>query len=147
MKFSEARQGRVFVIRLEDGEIIHETIERFAEGQGIKAASLILLGGAGAGSRLVVGPQDGRARPVTPMTHELDNVHEIVGTGTLFPDEEGKPTLHLHVAGGREGSAVTGCIRTGVIVWQVVEVVLFELVETSGMRRMEPDLGFKLLTP
>ena len=43
MKFSEARQGRVFVIRLEDGEIIHETIERFAGEQGIKAAALILL--------------------------------------------------------------------------------------------------------
>ena len=147
MKFSEARQGRVFVIRLEDGEIIHETIERFAGEQGIKAAALILLGGAEAGSRLVVGPQDGRVRPVIPMVHELTNVNEIVGTGTLFPDEGGNPILHLHAACGRENSAVTGCIRSGVKVWQIVEVVLFELIETSATRKLEPDLGFKLLTP
>ena len=27
MKCAEARQGRVFVIRLEDGDILHETLE------------------------------------------------------------------------------------------------------------------------
>jgi hypothetical protein len=32
-------------------------------------------------------------------------------------------------------------------VWQIVEVVLFELIETSATRKLEPDLGFKLLTP
>lgn len=30
MKYSEARPGRIFVLRLEDGEIVHEVIERFA---------------------------------------------------------------------------------------------------------------------
>jgi hypothetical protein len=34
------------------------------------------------------------------MVHELAKVHEIVGTGTLFPDEAGIPILHMHVAGG-----------------------------------------------
>jgi predicted DNA-binding protein with PD1-like motif len=30
MKYSEAKPGRIFVIRLEDGEIVHEVIEAFA---------------------------------------------------------------------------------------------------------------------
>ena len=30
MKFSSAQPGRVFVLRLEDGEIVHECLERFA---------------------------------------------------------------------------------------------------------------------
>ena len=30
MKYSQARQGRTFVIRLEDGDIVHEKIEQFA---------------------------------------------------------------------------------------------------------------------
>ncbi|NIT59971.1 MAG: DUF296 domain-containing protein, partial [Aliifodinibius sp.] len=30
MKYSEAKQGRIFVIRLEDGDIVHDEIERFA---------------------------------------------------------------------------------------------------------------------
>ena len=147
MKYSQAKQGRIFIIRLEDGEILHETIEQFAAEQGIKAAYMIALGGADSQSRLVVGPEDGRVSPVNPMTFELGNVHEIVGTGTLFPDEEGKPMLHMHVAAGRMESTITGCVRTGVKVWQVAEVVLIELLETSALRKLEPDLGFKLLNP
>jgi predicted DNA-binding protein with PD1-like motif len=147
LKYSEARQGRVFVIRLEDGEILHETLESFAVEQGIRAAFMIVLGGAASQSRLVVGPEDGQASPVDPMTHELDNVHEIVGTGTLFPDEDGKPMLHMHVASGRRDATITGCVRTGVKVWQVAEVVLIELLDTSALRKLEPALGFKLLKP
>ncbi|MBA3036272.1 MAG: DUF296 domain-containing protein, partial [Desulfobacterium sp.] len=30
MKYSEAKQGRIFVVRLEDGETVHEEIEKFA---------------------------------------------------------------------------------------------------------------------
>jgi len=147
MRYSQARQGRIFIIRLEDGEILHETIEHFAAEQGIKAAYMIVLGGADSQSRLVVGPEDGRVSPVNPMTFELGNVHEIVGTGTLFPDDEGKPTLHMHVAAGRMNSTITGCVRTGVKVWQVAEVVLIELLETTAVRKLEPVLGFKLLQP
>ena len=36
MKYSQAKQGRVFVIRLEDGDVIHEEIEKFAREKGIK---------------------------------------------------------------------------------------------------------------
>ncbi|MBI4763330.1 MAG: DNA-binding protein [Deltaproteobacteria bacterium] len=147
MKYSQAKQGRIFIIRLEDGEILHETIEHFAAGQGVKAAYMIVLGGADSRSRLVVGPEYGRATPVDPMTHELDDVHEIVGTGTLFPDEDGKPMLHMHVASGRRDSTITGCVRTGVKIWQVVEVILIELLDTTAHRRLEPELGFKLLKP
>jgi predicted DNA-binding protein with PD1-like motif len=147
MRYSQAKQGRTFVIRLEDGEILHETIERFAVEQGIKAAFLIILGGADQQSRLVVGPENGKTTPVIPMVHELDQVHEMVGTGTLFPDEEGQPVLHLHVASGRLDSTITGCVRAGVKIWLVAEVILVELLDTSAVRRMEPGSGFKLLQP
>jgi predicted DNA-binding protein with PD1-like motif len=147
MQYSEAKQGRIFVMRLEDGEIVHEAIERFAREQSITAAAMIILGGADEGSRLVVGPEHGRAQPITPMEHILDNVHEIAGTGTLFPDEEGNPTIHLHMACGRDASTVTGCIRNGVKVWLVMEVIVFELINTTGKRVSEPDTGFELLRP
>ena len=147
MRYSTARMGRIFVIRLEDGEILHETIERFAEEQRIRAGALIVVGGADEGSKLVVGPEKGRALPVNPLTHVLTGVHEIAGTGTLFPDEEGKPVLHLHIASGREEATVTGCVRTGVKIWHIGEVILFELTDTPAMRKVDPRLGFKLLCP
>jgi len=147
MKHVEARLGRIFVIRLEDGEILHECIERFAVEHDIKAAALIALGGADAGSRLVVGPQDGRATPVVPLEHLLDQVAEATGTGTLFPDEYGRPVLHLHLACGREARTVTGCVRRGVKTWQVLEVILIELSGCPARRRSDPATGFALLQP
>ena len=40
MKYSSAQPGRIFILRLENGEIVHEEIERFAREQSIKAAAL-----------------------------------------------------------------------------------------------------------
>ena len=147
MKYSEAKQGRIFVIRLEDGDIVHEEIEQFARDQSIGAAALIIIGGADKDSRLVVGPEDGRTTPVVPMENVLENVREVAGTGTLFPDDEGNPVLHMHMACGRESSTITGCIRNGVKVWHVMEVILFELIGTTGRRIFEAETGFKLLNP
>ncbi len=52
MMYAEGKQGRVFVLRLEDGEVLHEEIESFAAEHDIRAASLVLVGGANSGSRL-----------------------------------------------------------------------------------------------
>lgn len=147
LKYSEATHGRIFVIRLEDGDILHEEIERFAKEKSIKAATLIALGGADTGSTLIVGPEDGRSSPVVPMSLQLDNVHEVTGTGTIFPDEEGVPILHMHLACGRKNDTVTGCVREGVRVWNVMEVIIYELLDTKAQRRLDSKTGFKLLDP
>ncbi|MFH0783230.1 MAG: PPC domain-containing DNA-binding protein [Pseudomonadota bacterium] len=147
MKYSQARQGRVFILRLEDGEIVHEVIEQFAVKEKIVAATLIILGGADAGSRLVVGPKEDRGLPLLPMEHVLENAHEVTGTGTLFPDEAGQSLLHMHMACGRRDKAAVGCIRAGVKVWRVMEVVIFELLDCTAERLVEAPLGIKLLRP
>ncbi|MGA1843347.1 MAG: PPC domain-containing DNA-binding protein [bacterium] len=147
MRYAQATQGRTFVIRLEDGDVVHEAIEGFAREHSIGAAALIIIGGADCGSRLVVGPEEGRASPVVPMEHTLQNVCEVAGTGTIFPDEQGKPVLHMHMACGREASTVTGCVRRGVKVWHIMEVILFELKDTKAVRAFDPETGFQLLNP
>jgi len=147
MKYSQARQGRIFILRLEDGEIVHEVIEDFAAKQKIVAATLLILGGADDGSRLVVGPREDRGLPLDPMEQVLENAHEVAGTGTLFPDENGTPILHMHMACGRRTETTTGCIRAGVKVWHVMEVVIFELLDTMAKRVIEQPLGIKLLQP
>lgn len=148
MKFSPAQPGRVFVLRLEDGEIVHECLERFAAEHGIARAVLTLHGGADAGSVLVTGPREDRCPPpIAPQTSILDHAHEVVGTGTIFPDENGAPILHVHLACGRGDRTVTGCIRTGVKVWHVLEVVLTELVGSTARRLPDSATGFELLAP
>ena len=145
MKYCQARQGRIFIVRLEDGDIVHESLEAFAREQSIQSAALIIIGGADKGSRLVVGPEEGRSEQIVPMAHILENVYEVAGTGTIFPDTKGNPVLHMHMACGRKDDTVTGCLRNGVVVWHVMEVILFELVDNTARRAYDAVTGFDLL--
>jgi predicted DNA-binding protein with PD1-like motif len=74
-------------------------------------------------------------------------VHEIAGAGTIFPDETGKPVLHIHADCGRKGTAVAGCARRGVKVRRTVEVVIFELACPSARRVHDEAVGFSMLEP
>ncbi len=147
MKYSEAKSGRIFVLRLEHKEILHETIENFAKEQHIERAVVWALGGADNGSRLVVGPKDGTKMPFLPMKTELSGANEVFGVGTIFPDSEsGAPILHMHMACGRADNTRVGCVRAGVKVWHVMEVVIQELIKNTGIRAIDYT-GFKLLHP
>ncbi|MFY9114318.1 MAG: PPC domain-containing DNA-binding protein [Dethiobacteria bacterium] len=146
MKFSEGRTGRIFVLRLEQGEKIPEVIESFAGEQGVPAALVFFLGGAERGSKVVVGPEEGteKGRPVSMIT-ALKGTSEALGFGTLFNNEEGSPKLHMHSAFGREQDTITGCTREGVEIWNIGEVVLIEILDTSAVRKVNPQSGFELL--
>ena len=47
MNYSHAALGRVFIARLENGEVVHETIERIAEKEKILAGVVFIVGGVG----------------------------------------------------------------------------------------------------
>ena len=147
MRSAECSAGRVFVLRLEDGEILHEAVESFALTNGIISATVIAVGGAGKGSRLVVGPKMPLSSPVAPMHHEIDAPHELTGTGTVFPNAEGRPVMHMHCSCGRGGASVTGCVRAGVKVWLVMEVIITELSGCGSKRLIDRGSGFELLVP
>lgn len=147
MKVSEGRLGRVIVLRLEDGEVLHECVERAAIERNVERATVIAIGGADKGSRLVVGPRNGRAEKVVPMQSELAGESEIAAVGTIFPDEDGRPSLHMHGSCGRRGRSVTGCVRAGVKTWLIQEVVIIEMLDLRSKRVTDPRTGFKLLEP
>lgn len=62
MKACEGRLGRVFVIRLDDGDVVPDSIELFAEENGVSIAHVILVGGIRDGE-VVVGPRRSDERP------------------------------------------------------------------------------------
>ncbi|HLE76036.1 MAG TPA: PPC domain-containing DNA-binding protein [Candidatus Bathyarchaeia archaeon] len=145
MQFTEAKLGRVFVLRLHDGDHLPEVLESFAAENNIATALCFFLGGAKGKSRVVVGPKDGYVLPPEPMVTLLNGVHEACGVGTIFPDEEGKPKLHMHASFGRNETTVTGCVRMGVDVWRIGEVIVLELVGTSAHRAKDKATGFEFL--
>ena len=144
MKASEGRIGRVFVVRLEDGDIVPDCIEQFAEEKGISVGHVILIGGIG-GGEVVVGPRDSREMPPEPMLLPVDGAHEVAGVGVIAPDKEGKPVLHIHASLGRAGQTLTGCLRPGVTTWLVGEAIIYEIVGAKATRLPDKKSGFNLL--
>jgi len=137
--------GRVFLLRLEDGEVVNDTIEAFAREHAIARALVTFLGGSADGSRVVVGPDATRSDTVIPLTHSMAGTREMLAVGTLVPNETGAPVLHMHAAAGREGGATVGCTRAGVEVWLVGEVVILEILGAAAQRVTDPATGFGLL--
>ena len=144
MKASEGHIGRVFVVRLEDGDVLPRCIERFAEEKGISAGHVILVGGIGSGE-VVVGPRNSEERPPQPMLLPVDGAHEVAGVGILAPDEDGKPILHIHASLGRSGQTLTGCLRPGVKTWLVGEAIIYEITDTNARHLPDKESGFNLL--
>jgi predicted DNA-binding protein with PD1-like motif len=145
MQYTAGKMGRVFILRLEDGEHLNETIEAFAREQNLTHALAFYLGGSAGGSQMVVGPDAARTDAIVPLIHMLQGSQEVLAVGSLIPDDGGKPLLHMHAAAGREGQATVGCTRAGVDVWLVGEVILLEIVGAEARRRQDPKSGFQLL--
>jgi predicted DNA-binding protein with PD1-like motif len=145
MKYSEAKMGRVFVLRLHDGDRLPNVLESFAVEKNVSTALCFFLGGAKENSRVVVGPKDWHTLPPEPMVTLLEGVHEAYGVGTIFADEEGKPKLHMHTSFGRSENTITGCVRMGVEVWQIGEVVMLELACEKACRAKNKETGFEFL--
>ena len=145
MHYTEAKFGRVFVLRLHDGDHLPDVLESFAEEKKVSSALCFLVGGVKEKSRVVVGPKTGDVLPPEPVITLLSGVHEVCGVGTIFQNEEGKPKLHMHASFGRGKKTVTGCVRMGVDVWHIGEVVMLELAGAKAERAIDKKTGFEFL--
>jgi len=137
--------GRVFVLRLADGDVVPECIERFASEQRLLVGQVRLLGAFDEGAG-VAGPRDSNTVPRKPILLPVDGVHETIGVGLIAPDETGAPRLHMHGALGRAGSTLTGCLRAGEGTWLGAEAVITELLTDSVRRLPDAASGISLLT-
>lgn len=145
MRYSQGSIGRIFVLRLDDGDLLNDTLEAFAAEQGVTRGLAFYVGGSADGSKVVVGPDASRDDAIVPLIHSLAGAHETFAVGTLFPNEVGEPVVHMHAASGREGGATVGCARAGLQTWLVGEVVLLEILGCDGLREMDAASGFELL--
>jgi predicted DNA-binding protein with PD1-like motif len=144
MKATEGKLGRVFIVRLEDGDVVPDCLEAFAKDKGIKTAQVVLIGGVG-GGQVVSGPRYTDETPPDPVLIPVDGAHEVAGIGIIAPDEHGSPVLHIHAALGRGGRTLTGCLRPGVTTWLVGEAVIYEILGVDVKRLPDKASGFNLL--
>ncbi len=145
MKYTEASLGRIFILRLEHGDMLPQAIEKFAQKKRISSALAFFIGGADKDSKVVVGPEVGCAEKPIPVIKKLLDASDAMGVGTIFTNEEQKPKLHLHSSFGHKLETLTGCTRCGIKIWHIGEVVIIELTDNPALRKIEPQTGFELL--
>lgn len=145
MQYSQGSIGRIFTIRLEDGDHLPGCIEQFAEEHKVESAFCMLVGGIGNGT-IVVGPEDPEGKTIVPVLKAIAGAHEVAAVGTLFSNEQGTPVLHMHASLGRGDDCHTGCIRSGVDVWLVGEFIMVEILDSGMLRKVQEESGLALLS-
>jgi predicted DNA-binding protein with PD1-like motif len=143
MEYSVGKIGRCVVINLADNEDVYANIQKVAEKESVTSAVVLAVGGIKR-AKVVVGPKDPNGK-IEPVFREFDDAREILGVGTIFPDENG-PKLHFHSAFGRGDTTLVGCPRGGANVYCTLEIIIIELTDVGAVRALDPKLGVKLLS-
>ncbi len=124
MNYQTGRAGRIFYIRLDDGDDLHESVIEVVMREKVQCAWLQVFGGLKSAG-VVIGPKE-PVMPPEPVWKTIEDAREILGTGSIFWDDE-KPLIHLHAALGHHGETLTGCVRRDSRVYLIAEVMLIEV--------------------
>jgi len=141
MQYSEGQLGRVFVVRIDDGEDMLLSLRQFIIDKSVNAGSILFLGALMNG-RMVTGPEEPVIPPV-PHFVMFEGGWEVFGVGTIYPGENG-PHIHYHASVGRSGHALTGCLREKAITYLVVEAIVLEFTGLSARRVFDEKIQVHL---
>jgi predicted DNA-binding protein with PD1-like motif len=133
--------GGTFVVVLETGEEVMESLASFAAEEGLEAARIT---GIGAFSRATLGFYERERKDYERYTVDEDvEVLSLIGNITRYEDA---PRVHLHAAlSRREGSAFGGHLFEG-RVGATLELFAFQI--PGGLeRRMDEGVGLPLIVP
>ena len=141
MQYTEGQIGRVFVVRIDDGEDMLLALRQFILDRDIRAGSIHFLGALMNG-RMVTGPEEPVIPPV-PHFVMFEGGWEVFGIGTVYPGEGG-PHIHYHASVGRSGHALTGCLREKAVTYLIVEAVIMEFTGLSARREFDQKMQLHL---
>lgn len=141
MQYTEGQIGRVFVVRIDDGEDMLLSLRQFILDKNIQAGSIHFLGALMSG-RMVTGPEEPVIPPV-PHFVMFEGGWEVFGIGTIYPGEGG-PHIHYHGSVGRSGHALTGCLREKAITYLIVEAVIMEFTGLTARREFDEKMQLHL---
>jgi predicted DNA-binding protein with PD1-like motif len=134
MQYAEGQVGRVFVVRIDDGEDFLASMRQFISDKGIQSGSVLFLGALMNG-RMVTGPEE---PVIPPLPHFVmfEGGWEVFGVGTIYPGEGG-PHIHYHASVGRAGHALTGCLREKATTYLIIEAVIIEFTGLQARRELD----------
>jgi hypothetical protein len=141
MQYTEGQIGRVFVVRIDNGEDMLLSLRQFITEKNIQAGSIHFLGALMSG-RMVTGPEEPVIPPV-PHFVLFEGGWEVFGVGTIYPGDGG-PHIHYHASVGRSGHALTGCLREKAITYLIVEAVIMEFTGLTARKEFDEKMQVHL---
>jgi len=138
------RDGARWMLRLDDGQDLFETLSGFAEREKVTAGAIV--SGIGMFKSATFGYWDGRQY----QPHELTVPHEVVALHGSIARADDAPSIHLHGAvAGPDHHLVGGHLiraRVGVLQEMVIETFPGRtfgrpLVESWGLRMLDLEPG------
>jgi predicted DNA-binding protein with PD1-like motif len=142
MKYTKGTIGRVFLVKLQDGDVLIDSLSLLAKQERIKAATMIFIGALKKGD-LVTGPKK-PVIPPEPNKVAFKDGWEVMGIGTIFTNSKG-PQLHIHASMGKKNKVLTGCLRGKSKVFLVIEAIIIELKGVKASKDIDPETGLNLL--
>ncbi len=133
------REGAHWMVRLDDGEDVFDSLSAFARKEGIRAATIEF--GIGMFARASLGYWDGRQY----QAHEVGVNHEVVSLHGTIAVADGQPSIHLHCALAGPDHRLVGGHLLRATVRYVQEVSVHAFPQQTFGRPMVESFGLRLL--
>jgi predicted DNA-binding protein with PD1-like motif len=135
---------RTFVVTLETGDPLIESIRGFAAKEGLAASEFTAIG-ALASAKLAFFDWEGKDYVDIPVEEQVE-IASLNGRITLPEGDEGAPHLHVHcVLSRKDGSAVAGHLMEAEV--RPTAEVLVTDSPTHLHRRVDPESGLAVIDP
>ena len=132
-------EGARSMLRLSEGDDLHERIGSFAESTSVRAAAVVM--GIGVLSTASVGYWNGREYAM----RELSTPHELVALGGSIAMADGRPSVHLHVSLAGPDHVVLGGHLVRGRVGLLAEILIEAFPRRTFGRPMVESLGLRAL--
>jgi predicted DNA-binding protein with PD1-like motif len=143
LSYKECLDGRRFLIRIEPGAKLVETLLTFARSVGLKHGVIV----SAIGSVRDVQFSDIQTGAHLPITEPRMPLHRIAGPldllgveGNLAPTETGRIDGHLHIFGSKSTGEVVGGHLIEAEVFATCEICLTEYI-AEGVGRQHSETG------
>jgi len=135
----EISHGDRWMVRLDPGEEIFDSLGRFARSHGIRAG--VVVQGIGAVSSATVGYWNGREY----APRELTVRHELVALHGSIAEGDSAPSLHLHAALAGPDYQVVGGHLLKATIGIIGELWIENLTGLRFARPLDESLGLRRL--
>jgi len=133
------REGSRWMVRLDDGQDLFETLSAFATREQIRAGTVVF--GIGMFRRATLGYWDGTQY----RSYELTVPHEVIALHGTIAHQDGAPSLHLHAAAAGPDHHLVGGHLLHATVGMLQEVLIDTFPGRAFGRPMVESYGLKML--